>query len=358
LHHAWGARIRTTQWLVAAYRVTPAGTSRPALSAGLLTGVVFVVLGAALATAAPAAAIDDSTRPEARVTHGPSCRPGGLVIEVVAGTSPYAVRLATTRTPAGEDEAVLQPGEEVILRSEDVAHGETIDGRLEYTARDGSGATYTDELEEYSFTRPTREDCAAVAAPTTPEPAPPTTSSPTPEPTGAPSGSSGSAPAPGTASTSPTPTEEPRPSGSAGPGSADRSSEPPARPVSAGDTVTLQASGFLPGERVTIQLRHGGEVLGTATAGPDGMVEAGIRIPDRTAAGRTTVDLVGNDSAVVADVHLQVAAAERAVAGNGWAHLVPLTAAAAALVGSVAGLVSVAGAQRAAGRRHARIGSA
>jgi hypothetical protein len=320
--------------------------------------VVLVLLGAALVTAAPAAAIDDSTRPEARVTHGPSCRPGGLVVEVMAGTSPYAVRLATTRNPAGEDEAVLQPGETVILRSEDVAYGETIDGRLEYTARDGSEAAYTDELEEYSFTRPTREDCAAVAAPTTPEPAPPTTSSPNPEPTGAPSGSSGQAPAPGTASTTPTPTEEPHPSGSAAPAPADRGSEPAARPVSAGDTVTLQASGFLPGERVTIQLHHGREILGTATAGPDGTVEADIRIPDRTAAGRTTVDLVGNDSAVVADVHLQVARAERAVTGNGWADLVPLTAAAVALVGSVAGLVSVAGAQRTASRRHAGIRSA
>jgi hypothetical protein len=370
LHHAWGARITTTQWLVAEHRATPAAPSRPALAAGLLTTVVLVFLGAALVTAAPAAAIDDSTRPEARVTHGPSCRPGGLVVEVVAGTSPYAVRLATTRTPAGEDAAVLQPGETVILRSEDVAHGETIDGRLEYAARDGSGTAYTDELEEYSFTRPTREDCAAVAAPTTPEPSPPTTSSsptapsspttssPTPEPTSPPSGSSGQVPTPGTPSTSPTPTEAPRPSGSAAPGPADRGSEPPARPVSAGDTVTLQATGFLPGERVTIQFHQGGEVLGTATAGPDGMVEADIRIPGRTAAGRTTVAFVGNDSAVVADVHLQVAGAERAVAGSGWAELVPLTAAAVALVGSVAGLVSVAGAQRTAGRRSARTGSA
>ena len=60
------------------------------------------MLGAVLASAAPAAAIDDLTRPDARVTHGPSCKPGGLVVEVVAGTAPYAVRLATTRTPAGD----------------------------------------------------------------------------------------------------------------------------------------------------------------------------------------------------------------------------------------------------------------
>jgi hypothetical protein len=31
------------------------------------------------------------------------------------------------------------------------------------TARDGSGATFTDELVPYSFTRPAEEDCAAIA---------------------------------------------------------------------------------------------------------------------------------------------------------------------------------------------------
>jgi hypothetical protein len=58
------------------------------VAAGLLTSFVVLLLGAALATAAPAAAIDDPSRPAGRVTHGPSCRPGGLVVEVVAGTAP------------------------------------------------------------------------------------------------------------------------------------------------------------------------------------------------------------------------------------------------------------------------------
>jgi hypothetical protein len=329
----------------------PAQPARPAVSAGLLTSFVFLFVGAALATAAPAAAIDDPTRPAARVTHGPSCRPGGLVVEVMAGTVPYAVRLATTRTPAGEDEAILQPGETVTLRSGDVGHGETIDGRLEYAARDGSGTAFADELEEYSFTRPTREDCDAVAAPTTPEPEPPTTS---PAPTGTPD--AGQTPTPGTAAPAPEPTEGPSSSGSAAPTPVDSSGEPPTRQVSAGETLTVQAGGFLPGERVTIQL-HDGEVLSTAAAGADGTVEAEIRIPDGTAAGRTTVDLIGTSSAVIADVALQVAGAESAVTA-GWADLVPLTAAAVALVGTVAGLVSVAGARRGADRRHAGIRSA
>lgn len=326
------------------------------MSAVLFTGLVFVHLGAAIVLAAPAAAIDDPTRPEARVTHGPSCKPGGLVVEVVAGTVPYSVRLATTRTPAGEDEAQLQPGETVVLRSADVAWGETIDGRLEFTAGDGTGTAYIDELEEYSFTRPTREDCAAIAQPTTPDPAPPTSAAPSG--TATPSSDPGSAaPTTGSASPTPAPTAAPRPSDPAVPAPAEGAATPPSRAVSPGATVTVEASGFWPGELVTIQLREGGEVLGTATAGPDGTVQAEIRIPKGAAAGRTTVDLVGAESAVVADVELRIAGAERVVATDDWSDLVPLTAAAVALVGSVSGFVSVAGGQRAA-RRHAMTGSA
>jgi hypothetical protein len=192
----------------------------------LLTGLVVLFLGAALAAAAPAAAIDDPTRPDARVTHGPSCNPGGLVVEVVAGTLPYTVRLATTRTPAGEDEARLEPGQTVVLRTGDVAWGETIDGRLEYAAADGSGTAYTDELEEYSFTRPTREDCAAVAQPTNPDPVPPTTAVPSATATGTSSGSAGTGTASpsGTASSTPVPTAEPRRTDPAAPAPAEGAS--------------------------------------------------------------------------------------------------------------------------------------
>jgi hypothetical protein len=312
------------------------------VSAGLLTGLVVLFLGAALAAAGPAAAVDDPTRPDGRVTHGPSCRPGGLVVEVVAGTAPYAVRLATTRTPSGEDEAVLRPGETVVLRTDDVAWGETIDGRLEYAAQDGSGVTFVDELEEYSFTRPSREDCDAIAAP--PAPATPTTEAPSAAPTttgttGGPTPSTGSAPT----SAPPTGTRSSAPAGDA---PADPTGGTPAREVTAGDTVTLQASGFLPGERVTIQLHGSTDLLGTATAGPDGTVRAEIRIPDGTQTGPATVDLVGDDSAVVADVALQVAGSESPILADGAADLVPLTAAAVALVAAVGGLVSVAGQQR------------
>ncbi|UOY00165.1 hypothetical protein [Blastococcus sp. PRF04-17] len=182
------------------------------MSGVLVANFVLLLVGVSVATAAPAAALDDPSHPDARVTHGPSCRPGGLVVEVVAGTAPYAVRLATTRTPTGEDEAVLAPGETMVLRTDDVAWGETIDARLEYTARDGSGVTYTDELLEYTFTRPTREDCAAVAAPTGPSSA-------------APSTTPGSTPSTG------------------------RSSGPTATPSAAGPSSTTSAVALPPGRR-------------------------------------------------------------------------------------------------------------
>ena len=294
--------------------------------------------GAALATAAPAAAIDDVTRPDARVTHGPSCRPGGLVVEVVAGTAPYSVRLSTTRTPSGEDEATLQPGQTVVLTTDDVAYGETIDGRLEFAAQDGTGVTFVDELEEYSFTRPTKEDCDAIADPSST--APPSGSA-APTASAVPTTSGGAAPtssdAAATGSTSAAP-------GGAAPAGGDGDAAP--HEVTAGDTVTLQASGFQPGELVTFQLRGSDVVLGTATAGPDGTVQTEVRIPDGTAAGPATVDLFGTESELVADVALQVAAAESPLLDSGSSDIVPLVAAAVALVAAVGGLVSVVGRQR------------
>jgi hypothetical protein len=295
----------------------------------------------------PAAAVEDPTHPDGRVTHGPSCKPGGLVVEVVAGTSPYLVRLATTRQPAGEDEATLEPGDTVTLRTDDVAWGETIDGRLEYTARDGSGVTFVDELEIYSFTRPTQEDCDAVSAPPgieAPPSAPPSAgvSSSTPP-------SSEQVPAPSAAGSPPAP--------SAGPGEpspsvpADRTTESATRPVSAGGTVTLVGAGFFPGERVTIALHGTDTVLGSGTAGPDGTVQIEARIPDRTATGPATVDMFGHRSELVADVELQIAGLTSTVGDDGLSDLIPLVSAAAALVATVGGLVSVAGRQRALDRR-------
>ncbi len=149
-------------------------------------GLTVLALLAGPAVAGPAAAIDDPARPDARVTHGPSCRPGGVVVEVVAGTVPYEVTLATTRTPDGEDSAELAAGGTAVLRTGEVAWGETIDGWLEYRALDGSGDSWVDELAGYTFTRPAEEDCAAITAPSAPATVPGTSTGPGP-----------SAPAPG-----------------------------------------------------------------------------------------------------------------------------------------------------------------
>jgi hypothetical protein len=242
------------------------------------------------------------------------------------------VRLATTRTPSGEDEAVLRPGQTVVLHSDDVANGETIDGRLEFTAMDGSGVTYVDELEEYSFTRPSKEDCDAIAEPSSTQPASTTVSG-----SSAPTTAAATTEAPVTGSGTPT-------QGGIAPTVGGGSSAP--QQVTAGDTVTLQAGGFLPGELVTVQLHGSDRVLATATAGPDGTVRTDVRIPDGTEAGATTVHLTGTRSEFVADVALQVAAARTPLATSDAGDLVPLVAAAMALVAATGGLVSVAGRQR------------
>jgi hypothetical protein len=256
------------------------------------------------------------------------------VVEVVAGTSPYSVRLATTRTPSGEDQANLQPGETVTLHSADVDYGETIDGRLEYAALDGGGVTSVDELEEYSFTRPSKEDCDAIADPSPTAPSTTPTASVSSAPTSA---APATTDAPVTGSGTPTQGGIAPTVGGGTPGP---------QQVTAGDTVTLEAVGFLPGELVTIQLHGSDHVLATATAGPDGSVRADVRIPEGTDAGATTVLLTGTQSEIVADVDLQVAAAETPLATSDAADVVPLVAAALALLAAAGGLVSVAGRQR------------
>lgn len=148
----------------------PRGTTRGALlAAAFMTAGIAVAGPAAAAPAlAPDIAVPDPaapTPPTATVERGPSCSPGGVVVRVVGGSVPWSVVLATTRHPEGEDRAEVAPGGTVVLHSAGVSWGETIDSRLVYTALDGSGAHAVDELTDWTFTRPTREDCAAIGAP-------------------------------------------------------------------------------------------------------------------------------------------------------------------------------------------------
>ncbi|MGZ4572280.1 MAG: hypothetical protein ACXVXU_15525 [Blastococcus sp.] len=327
------------------------------MPAGLLAGLLLLLFfGAALATAAPAAAVDDQSRPQARVVKGPSCSPGGMVIDVVARSAPYRVVLATTRTPSGEDEATVAPGATVRLRSRDVAWGETIDSRLEYTALDGSGTTFVDELTDWTFTRPSEHDCAAIAAPSSSAPAATSSSSAAGASTAAGAGPSGTA-----GGQAPAPTGHPAPSAPAQPQStavpAWNTGHATVQAVEPGGAFTLSGSGFRPGERVTVHLHGSSAVLASATAGPDGSVRTQIRIPAGTTGRSADVDLVGDSSQVIAGVRLVLAAAESPVA-SGTGDLVALTAAVVALVGTVGALVSVAGRQRARGRVGSRVRSA
>jgi hypothetical protein len=317
-------------------------------SAGLVAGLLVLLVGGALAMAGPAAAAEDTTRPVARVVSGPSCSPGGMVIDVVARTAAYSVRLATTRTPAGEDSGTVQPGATLRLRGADVAYGETVDSRLEYTALDSSGTSYVDELDDWTMTRPSKADCDAVSAPSS------TASSGDPSSSSSATDSATSPATPGAGS------------GGAGPGTG---GQPPAAAggqaatapqaatdwnagsaavtgVDAGGTYSLTGSGFQPGERVTVQLRGSGTVLASATAAPDGTVHARIQLPAGSADSAQSVDLVGDRSEVTAGVRLRSAAAQSPVPPRGTGNLWALIAACAALVGTVGGLVSVVGSRR------------
>ena len=337
-----------------------------------MTGLLVLLSAAAVAGAGAAVAIDDPTRPDARVTHGPSCHPGGIVVEVVAGRAPYTVRLATTRRPAGEDEATLTAqGASVVLRTGDVAPGETIDPRLEFTARDGSGVAYVDELEEYTLTRPTVEDCELALSPPPPPPAPPTAGV-DPAPSAGAGTAGGSSPrsgvpvttdrAPRTTNTSsgtrtagtgtPSVTADPAKTAPAvAAGSAAHLPSVGAPHVRTGGTVTLRGAGFMPGERVDILVQGSDTVLATATADAGGAVRVDVRMPQDVTAGPATLDLVGADSAVSTGVDLQVAAGQEPAGTRGVVSLASLVVAAVALVATVGGVVTVAGQQHADRRR-------
>jgi hypothetical protein len=286
-----------------------------------------------------------------------------MVIEVAARTTAYAVRLATTRRPEGEDEATVQPGASVTLRSGDVASGETIDSRLEYTALDGSGTSYVDELDDWTFTRPTEADCrAATAAPSTaPSTVPGSTAASSSSAAG---GAQGTDPqgtdAQGTDAQGPAAPGQQPTTGQTGPPTAPSAwneGRATVQSASPSGTFTLAGAGFQPGERVTVHLHGSGVVLGSATAGSDGTVHTAVQLTDRSDPQGAAVDLVGDLSEVTAGVLLAPAAFQTPAGSDGDGELWSLLAAAVALVGTVAALVSVAGQQRASTRGSARIRS-
>ncbi|RFU22357.1 hypothetical protein [Geodermatophilus marinus] len=291
--------------------------SRPGLVRGAASvlGLSAVLACLVLATAGPAAAVDDPTRPDARVTQGPSCRPGGVAVEVTAGTAPYAVRLGTTRAPEGEDGAELTPGAVVVLATGPVAWGETIDPFLEYTALDGSGTAYVDELEGFSFTRPAEEDCAAISPPSAAAGVPGAAVDTPPVVVPSPRAEPAPMPSP----------QLPPPAGAAPAGALDAPDVRAASPrVLPGGAVDVRGSGFEPGETVSV-LGPGGAVLASATADAAGAVAVSVPVPDAAAPGPAVLVLVGEESDASGEVALRVADRATPLVGGGLAW-VPLTA--------------------------------
>jgi hypothetical protein len=270
-----------------------------------------------------------------------------MVIDVVARTTAYSVRLATTRTPAEEDSGTVQPGATLRLSGAAVAYGETVDSRLEYTALDGTGTNYVDDLEDWTMTRPSKADCDAVSAPPSAgSSADPTSSSSAASSPGLSTATPGAGGSTGGEGTGGQPSAAPLTTPSPKAGSDWNAGSASITGVDDGGTFTLRGSGFQPGERVTVHLRGNGTVLASATAGADGSVRARIQLTTPSSEGAQSVDLIGDRSEVSAGVRLQVAAARSAVASRGTGNLWGLIAACVTFVSTVGGLVSVVGSRR------------
>ena len=272
----------------------------------IVLAAACALLTGAVALAGPAAAIEDPRRPTAEVTHGPSCGPAVVRIAVTNGNEPH--RVALVFDGSGEqDAAVLAPGQQAELVSADVDWGQTVDVSLAVADPDGTPA---DPVEFGTYTRPSAEDCAAIT--------PALQALPT------------AAPAVAMGTTAPS-----------APGPAEAAGEPAVGPVAPGGVVTVHATGFTPGEPVTVSLVGVDEPLTTVPAAADGTVETVVQIPRGATLGAATVELVGGLSAATAGMDLQVAARTRPIPQQTTS--VPVLAAGLALVGAggVLGLLAV-----------------
>jgi hypothetical protein len=340
--------------------LTTASSSRAALPpARLVLAAAGVLLTAMVALAGPAAAIEDPRRPTAEVVAGPSCGPGLVRIAVTNGTAVHQVALVFDGS-GEQDSALLAAGGQATLVSEDLDWGRTVDVSLAVTDAQGVAE---DPIEFGTYTRPSAEDCAAispttaeaspgpstVATTTTPGTTAPTTGSADPTSTRRPTTPTPSVPStpatstppprpstPGPTSSAPVPVPgDEQPSGSAGGASA--ASVPP------GGVLTVRATGFTPGEPVTVSLLGSAGPLTTVTAEQDGSVEAVVQIPRGAALGAATVQLVGVRSSATAGLDLQVAARLQPVAQQTGS--LPVSATGVGLM-TAAGLLGLMAARR------------
>ena len=295
--------------------------------APLTLGAVGALLLAGTALAGPAAALEDPRRPVAEVTHGPSCGPGVVRVQVANGSEPHRVALVFDGA-AVQEVADVGPGERVDLASADVDWGTTVAVTVSVAAASGAAQL---PLDLGTYTRPSKADCDALVL--SPEPtqvaepdrvtsavpgagAVPDSGSKTPVPM-PPMGAGGSSPLPDAGATPPA-----VPVGA--------TEETVAAPVAPGGVVTVRGSGFTPGEPVDVTLDGVPEPLATVVAAPDGTIEAVVQIPRGAHLGAVTVQLVGRTSSATSGLDLQVAAREQSLAATSTP--VPVVAAGAALL--------------------------
>ena len=337
--------------------LTTASSSRAALTPALVVlAAAAALLTGVVALAGPAAAIEDPRRPTAEVVTGPSCGSGLIRVAVTNGTAVHHVALVFDGS-VEQDSALLDAGGQATLASEDVDRGRTVDVSLAVTDAQGVAE---DPIEFGTYTRPSAEDCAAVS-PTTAGASPgPSTAAPTSTPgTTAPSPADPTSTRPPTTptpsrpgvpvpSTTPPRPSAPDPTSSAPAPAGDDQPRSPAggasgTSVAPGGVLTVRATGFTPGEPVTVSLVGSAGPLTTVTAQQDGSVEAVVQIPRGAAPGTATVQLVGGRSSARAGLDLQVAARLQPVAQQTGS--LPVSAAGVGLI-AAAGLLGLVAARR------------
>jgi hypothetical protein len=126
--------------------------------------------------------------------------------------------------------------------------------------------------------------------------------------------------------------------------------------VGAGRPITVRATGFTPGEDVTVRVRGADGVLGHGTAGPDGVVVVPLLVPSE-ASGTTNLDVVGGTSGVTAGLRLQVAALQSAQPAGRAPLSWPALLALLSLVATGSALVAVLGRRQISARRTRPLGS-
>jgi hypothetical protein len=296
----------------------PADRRAALVAAGALSCAGLAVAGVLMA--GPAAALEDTRRPVADVSHGPSCGPGVVGVQVVNGSEPHRVALVFDGSVEHEV-ADLGPGERVELGSPDVDWGTTV--AVSVTVADLDG-TVELPLDLGTYTRPSREDCDGLVP--LPEAAPARTpdGSPAPHPNPA-TGGSTSAPEPRTVPAA----NQVLPPLTSSTGSA-AAEQAAVAAVAPGGVVTVRGSGFAAGETVDVSLAGAPGALAAVVAADDGSVEAVVQIPRAAELGPLTVQLVGRTSSATSGLDLQVAARQQSLAPA--SDPVPVVAAGAALL--------------------------